>query len=193
MPCGRPGYFRCAALGDNHAALQTQNQFLQNLERSVESADGVPIASQVKSAIQAGRGDLASAEETQQRFIRQCPVISQATSAVQAALGDNEAALRTQQDFLRALPNTAGHSLLVLGGVAQSGRALELGFTLLQLKSMLQADMNSSMNNPASESIVIRTGDVIMLKSHAGTYISARDGRVCSQFENPQRFHVFMI
>lgn len=52
--------------------------------------------------------------------------------------------------------------------------------------------MNSSMSNPAGESMVIQTGDVIMLKSHTGTYISVRDSCVCSQFEDPKPFHMFM-
>ena len=70
------------------------------------SIDAVPVASQVKSACQAGRGDCEGANQTQQHFLQRCPLASQVTSAAQAAQGDLKAAKQTQQDFLLYLPET---------------------------------------------------------------------------------------
>ncbi|CAE8648831.1 unnamed protein product [Polarella glacialis] len=69
------------------------------------NAESMPVVSQLKSAVQAAQGDLAGAEETQQRFIRQCPVVSQVTSAVQASMGDLRAAEDTQRQFAANLPD----------------------------------------------------------------------------------------
>lgn len=62
--------------------------------------DGLPIVSQMKSAVQAIGGDLDGARQTQENFAKQMPVISQVTSAVQAATGDLDGARKTQEQFL---------------------------------------------------------------------------------------------
>lgn len=64
--------------------------------------DGVPLVSQVKSAVQAATGDMKGAERTQQNFIRQAPGVAQITSAVQAHNGDYQGARDTQNQFLHA-------------------------------------------------------------------------------------------
>lgn len=64
------------------------------------NVDGVPIASQMKSAVQAAHGDSDAAWETQRRFSEKCIGAAQVRSAVQAAGGDLQAAAETQRRFM---------------------------------------------------------------------------------------------
>lgn len=64
------------------------------------NVDGVPIASQVKSIVQATRGDSTAAWETQNRFTERCVGAAQVRSVVELARGDIEAAASTQMRFL---------------------------------------------------------------------------------------------
>jgi len=64
------------------------------------NVDGVPLASQVKSAVQASRGDTASAWATQEAFTERCIGAAQVKSVVQALQGDHDAAAETQRKFL---------------------------------------------------------------------------------------------
>jgi hypothetical protein len=64
------------------------------------NVDGVPVASQVKSAVQLSRGDRDSAWATQQRFSERCIGAAQVRSVVEAAQGDHDAAAETQRKFL---------------------------------------------------------------------------------------------
>lgn len=63
------------------------------------NVDGVPVASQVKSLVQASRGDVDGAFETQERFSERCIGVAQIRSVAQAATGDLEGAALTQQRF----------------------------------------------------------------------------------------------
>lgn len=63
------------------------------------NVDGVPVASQVKSLVQASQGDVDGAVETQQRFSERCIGVAQIRSVVEVASGDLDAAAQTQQRF----------------------------------------------------------------------------------------------
>jgi len=74
------------------------------------NVDGVPIASQVKSAVQAAKGDTDAAWQTQHRFSEKCIGAAQVRSAVQAAGGDLEAAAQTQRSFMANARNLLADS-----------------------------------------------------------------------------------
>ena len=63
------------------------------------NVNSVPVASQMKSLVQAMHGDMDGARETQLDFIRRSPVVSQLNSLGQAIIGDNKEALRIQHEF----------------------------------------------------------------------------------------------
>ena len=65
--------------------------------------DGIPIASQAKSALQWLWGDSEGALTTQENFSKRCLVVSQVRSAVEAYNGDQQAAWDTQAEFLSGL------------------------------------------------------------------------------------------
>lgn len=80
--------------------------------------DFLPVASQIKSAIQAASGDLEGAKNTQENFSRQCPVISQARSFVEAtALQNPEAARETQEQFLNGFIEPLADNTPVIGHI----------------------------------------------------------------------------
>eukprot|EP00747_Dinoflagellata_sp_TGD_P017922 gnl/TRDRNA2_/TRDRNA2_126152_c0_seq2.p1 gnl/TRDRNA2_/TRDRNA2_126152_c0~~gnl/TRDRNA2_/TRDRNA2_126152_c0_seq2.p1 ORF type:complete len:397 (+),score=54.56 gnl/TRDRNA2_/TRDRNA2_126152_c0_seq2:58-1248(+) len=64
------------------------------------NVDGVPVASQVKSVVQATHGDRQAAWDTQRRFSERCVGAAQVRSAVEVASGDADAAAETQRRFL---------------------------------------------------------------------------------------------
>jgi len=64
------------------------------------NVDGVPVASQVKSLVQAARGNTDDAWATQHRFSERCVGAAQLRSAVEAIRGDVDAAAETQRKFL---------------------------------------------------------------------------------------------
>jgi len=64
------------------------------------NVDGVPVASQVKSIVQASRGENEAAWATQGRFTRRCIGAAQVRSVIEAAQGDVTAAAETQRTFL---------------------------------------------------------------------------------------------
>jgi hypothetical protein len=64
------------------------------------NVDGVPVASQMKSLIQAARGNREAARETQVRFSERCIGVAQIRSVVEAAKGHPERAAQTQQRFV---------------------------------------------------------------------------------------------
>lgn len=79
--------------------------------------DGLPLFSQMKSAVQLLAGDAKGARKTQKNFSKQCIGVSQIRSGVEALSGDSEAALNTQREFSRnaytttqAIP-VVGHGL----------------------------------------------------------------------------------
>lgn len=47
-----------------------------------EGIDAIPVLSQIKSAVQAGCGDLHGAEQTQHSFSKQCAIVSQVSIPV---------------------------------------------------------------------------------------------------------------
>lgn len=63
------------------------------------NVDGVPLASQAKSAVQASQGQTDEAWATQRRFTERCVGAAQVRSVVQAVQGDMEAAGETQRVF----------------------------------------------------------------------------------------------
>lgn len=79
--------------------------------------DGIPIISQVKSAVQAISGDTEGAKKTQENFVNQAPVISQIKSAVESASGDNEAAKKTQEQFLHEFIEPVADNTPVVGHI----------------------------------------------------------------------------
>jgi hypothetical protein len=85
------------------------------------NVDGVPVASQVKSAVQAARGEREAAWRTQQRFTEQCVGAAQIRSLVEISRGDAEAAAQTQRRFLETARRVLGRSDIAdaLPGVAQ--------------------------------------------------------------------------
>lgn len=101
--------------------------------------DGIPVISQIKSAVQAIGGDTEGAKRTQENFLNQAPVISQVKSAVQAGQGDHAGAKRTQEQFLHetiepVAENTPGVGHLVgVGHIAagnkERGEAIIKGAT----------------------------------------------------------------
>lgn len=64
------------------------------------NVDGLPIASQAKSVVQASRGDVDGAWATQDRFTRHCIGAAQLRSAIEVVRGDVNAAAATQRAFL---------------------------------------------------------------------------------------------
>lgn len=64
------------------------------------NVDGLPIASQAKSVVQASRGDVDGAWATQDRFTRHCIGAAQLRSAIEVVRGDVNAAASTQRAFL---------------------------------------------------------------------------------------------
>lgn len=79
------------------------------------NVDGIPVASQVKSMVQASHGDMDAAVETQRRFSERCIGVAQVRSVVEIASGDAEQAVVTQQRFFE---NT--HRLLESSDVADA-------------------------------------------------------------------------
>lgn len=63
------------------------------------NVDGVPLASQAKSAMQASQGQTDEAWATQRRFSERCIGAAQVRSVVQAVQGDMDAAGETQRVF----------------------------------------------------------------------------------------------
>jgi len=64
------------------------------------SVDSVPVASQVKSVVQASRGETEAAWATQSRFTQNCVGAAQVRALVEVARGDIAAAAETQRSFL---------------------------------------------------------------------------------------------
>lgn len=93
---------------DVEAANQTQTEFIENMKNV--NASAIPVVSQIVSAVQATRGDLEGATETQQQFSKLCPVISQLRSAVEATF-DMDAANQTQECFIEHLKSVADATL----------------------------------------------------------------------------------
>lgn len=85
------------------------------------NVDGVPVASQVKSAVQASRGDTQAAWATQRRFTEQCIGAAQIRSLVEVSRGDLEGAAETQRRFLETTRRVLSRSEVAdaLPGVAQ--------------------------------------------------------------------------
>ncbi|XP_055331178.1 uncharacterized protein LOC129583416 [Paramacrobiotus metropolitanus] len=54
------------------------------------NADSIPVVSQLKSAVQAGCGDMNGALQTQENFTRQCPIISHMRNAIEDAVPPQE-------------------------------------------------------------------------------------------------------
>ena len=66
-------------------------------------ADWIPGISQLKSAVQACRGDFEGARETQENFIRKCPGVSHvagATAGIVGVLADDREALRFAKEAI---------------------------------------------------------------------------------------------
>lgn len=61
--------------------------------------DVIPVTSQLKSLVQACKGDRRGARLTQERFSKKCVVVSQVRSASEALVGNRNAALETQLEF----------------------------------------------------------------------------------------------
>lgn len=82
--------------------------------------DGIPVFSQLKSAIQFACHQTEQALQTQINFSRQCPIVSQVRSLAESISGDNKAAQETQKEcglFLLNLCNgipVVGH---IKGGI----------------------------------------------------------------------------
>ena len=77
--------------------------------------DGIPVVSQLKSAVQALSGDTKGARKTQERFVKTCPIVSQTYSLKQIAVDrDYAGAINTQLEFGKWLWNIAD-SVPVLG------------------------------------------------------------------------------
>ena len=71
------------------------------------AVDSVPVASQIKSGVQAIAGDTKGARETQENFLNTCPVVSQGKTIVHLCAGDNEAAKETQLKFVKGVSDFA--------------------------------------------------------------------------------------
>ena len=71
------------------------------------AVDSVPVASQLKSGVQAIAGDTKGARETQMNFFDTCPVVSQGVSFIHWWAGDNEAARKTQIKFMKGMGDFA--------------------------------------------------------------------------------------
>jgi len=94
--------------------------------RHIALMDWISFVSQTKSAIQAVRGDLPGARETQQNFSRQCPIVSQCRWLTERGLGREEEARDTLAAFLETLPRVAVAAAMATAGAV----ALPLaGFT----------------------------------------------------------------
>mmetsp|Transcript_89157 Transcript_89157/g.157992 ORF Transcript_89157/g.157992 Transcript_89157/m.157992 type:complete len:297 (-) Transcript_89157:126-1016(-) len=92
------------------------------------NVDGVPVASQVKSVVQASQGDTEAAWATQDRFSRRCIGAAQIRSLVEAARGDVDDAAETQREFLASAGRVLDRSEMADGVPV-----------LAQLKAMAQA------------------------------------------------------
>mmetsp|Transcript_62336 Transcript_62336/g.76354 ORF Transcript_62336/g.76354 Transcript_62336/m.76354 type:complete len:370 (+) Transcript_62336:30-1139(+) len=68
------------------------------------SIDAIPLISQVKSLVQAVKGDKNGAKRTQERFSKQCIGVSQVRSLIEVMNGDKDAAKQTQDEFTRTAP-----------------------------------------------------------------------------------------
>jgi len=68
--------------------------------RRGEAWYSIPIVSQVKSAVQACKGDMKGALITQENFSKRCVLVSQVQSAVEAAVVSCEEAEKTQREFI---------------------------------------------------------------------------------------------
>lgn len=80
--------------------------------------DGIPILSQIKSAIQAAAGDLKGASITQDNFSKKCIVVSQLRSAVESGIfQDHQAATNTQLEFINGR-NLASQGTILLSAIA---------------------------------------------------------------------------
>lgn len=105
-------------MGDLKAAENTQREFISEDNIPLPRAmDSIPVLSQVKSAVQAMRGDMAEATQTQENFSQRCIVISQLRSAVEASMGDLKAAENTQREFI-ALENVILQGSMTAGLIA---------------------------------------------------------------------------
>lgn len=132
-----------------------------SLDPSLEmgNVDGVPIASQAKSIVQASRGDFDAARETQNRFTERCIVAAQLRTLIEAARGDVDAAADTQRKFLEnarrllrdeelvdsipVVSQLKAHALS-RGGDVSAAQATEANFTrhcigVAQLRSLVEA------------------------------------------------------
>ena len=104
--------------------------------------DVIPVASQIKSLVQACCNDNEGALATQEAFSRQCPIVSQVRSAVHASMGDSETARNIQmqfvnQEFVDVLP------------------------VVSQVKSLVQACISDNEGAKATQEIFSRKCPVI--------------------------------
>lgn len=93
---------------------------------SSSTFDGIPLASQGKSLVQAASGDREGAQKTQDNFTKRCVGISQLRSAMERHGGDEIAAAATQAEFDRGWKEADEGARAVLTPIAygvQSGLA----------------------------------------------------------------------
>lgn len=70
---------------------------------SNRTLDGIPLASQAKSLVQAASGNPAAAAQTQDNFTKRCPGVSQLRSAIEHQRGDQAASSVTRAEFDRGV------------------------------------------------------------------------------------------
>lgn len=105
------------------------------------NVDGVPVASQVKSAVQLARGDADGALETQNQFTQRCVGVAQLRSVVQAIGGDEEGATETQRRFLE-------NSKRLMEEYPEAAKVADAVPGVSQVKSLVQAaegDMEAAL------------------------------------------------
>jgi hypothetical protein len=88
----------------------------------------IPVVSQIKSAMEAIKGNLDAASETQEEFSKKCIIVSQVRSAVEACCGDFDAATKTQIEFasqIDAVPVLSQIKSAVQAGIGDHQEALE--------------------------------------------------------------------
>eukprot|EP00931_Biecheleriopsis_adriatica_P121058 TRINITY_DN96138_c0_g1_i1.p1 TRINITY_DN96138_c0_g1~~TRINITY_DN96138_c0_g1_i1.p1 ORF type:complete len:276 (-),score=53.92 TRINITY_DN96138_c0_g1_i1:63-890(-) len=88
-----------------HVARSVSTGSTSLVERVTSSAaiDGIPLASQGKSLLQAVSGDLEGARRTQDSFTKRCVGVSQIRSTFEFMNGDRDAAEQTQAEFSQSM------------------------------------------------------------------------------------------
>mmetsp|Transcript_53712 Transcript_53712/g.166413 ORF Transcript_53712/g.166413 Transcript_53712/m.166413 type:complete len:292 (+) Transcript_53712:85-960(+) len=117
-PWARAGSF----LGNVAQQVRHGGSELAQVVKGAEILDGLPVASQAKSLLQAASGDREGANRTQHNFTRRCLGVSQLRSALEQMHGDEAAARQTREEFSRTLSSNDEKARVALSNGFAEGR-----------------------------------------------------------------------